>query len=145
MDGHGEPAALAVLVRIPHQLDEHKGQEQGGQEVKGAVLVAGHKEIGTGCLLPYRPCKRGGLQQVQTVRHLADLQLYAGIPGDQRRGEKGADFFDPDAGGEGAFCCVPEAGAFTVPFAAGFAPVFVAGFTAAFDVCFASPGLSPEK
>ncbi len=55
----------------------------------------------------------------------------AGVP-------EGADFFDPDAGGEGAFCCVPGADAFTVPFATGFAPVFVAGFTAAFDVCFAS-------
>ena len=46
----------------------------------------------------------------------------AGVP-------EGADFFDPDAGGEGAF---------TVPFAAGFAPVCGAGLTAAFDVCFAS-------
>ena len=39
-------ASFAVLVCIPHQLDEAEGQEQACQKVKGAVLVAGNKEVG---------------------------------------------------------------------------------------------------
>ena len=50
MDGNRKPSALTVFIRIPHQLDEHKGQKQGCQKIKGAVLVASHEEIGTGFL-----------------------------------------------------------------------------------------------
>ena len=56
----------------------------------------------------------------------------AGVPEDTA----GAAFPGPDAGGDGAFCCVPGAGVFTAPFAAGFAPAFEADFGAAFAVCF---------
>ena len=56
----------------------------------------------------------------------------AGVPEDTA----GAAFPGPDAGGNGAFCCAPGAGAFTAPLAVGFVPAFGAGFDAAFAVCF---------
>ena len=40
MDGNRQLAALTVLVRIPHQLDEAEGQEQACQKIKGAVPVS---------------------------------------------------------------------------------------------------------
>ena len=45
MHRHRQLASFAVLVCIPHQLDEAEGQEQACQKVKGAVLVASDEEI----------------------------------------------------------------------------------------------------
>ena len=50
MDGDGQRPAGAFLVGIPHQLDEDERKKQGGQEIEGAVLVAGDAEIGAGLL-----------------------------------------------------------------------------------------------
>ena len=41
-----EPSAVPVFVRIAYQLDEHEGHEQGGEEVKGGILIRGNAEIG---------------------------------------------------------------------------------------------------
>lgn len=68
----------------------------------------------------------------------ADM-IPAGVPEDTA----GAAFPGLDAGGDGAFCCVPGAGVFTAPFAAGFVPAFGAGFAAAvvcFGACFCGAG-----
>ena len=37
------PAAAHLMC---HQLDEHEGHEQGGEEVKGGILIRGNAEIG---------------------------------------------------------------------------------------------------
>ena len=44
---NGQLPAVSVFVRVSHQLDEHEGHEQGGEEVKGGILIRGNAEIGT--------------------------------------------------------------------------------------------------
>ena len=45
MHRHREPPAFPVPVRVAHQLDEHEGHEQGGEEVEGGVLIRGDAEV----------------------------------------------------------------------------------------------------
>ncbi len=44
---NGQLPAVPVFVRVSHQLDEHEGHEQGGEEVKDRILIRGNAEIGT--------------------------------------------------------------------------------------------------
>ena len=39
--------AGTMLIRITNQTDKHEGKEQGGEKIKGAVLVAGDAVLGT--------------------------------------------------------------------------------------------------
>ena len=50
MNGYRKPAAFTIPVRIADELDKGKGKKQGCKEVKGTILIAGDKEIGTGFL-----------------------------------------------------------------------------------------------
>ena len=46
MDRDRQLPTRALLVRVPHQADKNKGEEQGREKIKGAVLVAGDAIIG---------------------------------------------------------------------------------------------------
>ncbi len=43
---HIAAPALSHRIRIPHQLDEQAGKEEGREKIKGGVLVAGDAEEG---------------------------------------------------------------------------------------------------
>ena len=40
-----EPPALPIFIRVAHQLDEHEGHEQGGEEIESGVLVRSDAEV----------------------------------------------------------------------------------------------------
>ena len=39
--------AGTMLIRVTNQTDKHEGKEQGGEKIKGAVLIAGNAVIST--------------------------------------------------------------------------------------------------
>src|SRR5699024_11342778 len=71
------------LVRVPHQADKNKGEEQGREKIKGAVLVTGDAIIGAPLLVGQFQIDLAVAGDVADVAVLENLQ-----PGTQSEDRK---------------------------------------------------------
>ena len=74
--------AGTMLIRITNQTDKHEGKEQGGEKIKGAVLVAGNAVIRARLLSRQLQIDRVIGRDAANISILKDLQSGAEISDD---------------------------------------------------------------